>query len=103
MLQVILEKLQFPDYWRKSYHEWGLESWSSFFHETKHDKSLQVCRASLVAELKTLTENLAPGMCEAKKALALRNLEVSISLMKSSEVCYTVFCWYREEERPAVV
>ncbi|CAG8856464.1 32239_t:CDS:1, partial [Gigaspora margarita] len=68
---AILEKLRHPDYWRKSYREWELKSWTRFFNETRPDESLRACHESFVAELKTLIENLNLETREAKKALAL--------------------------------
>ncbi|CAG8793387.1 2926_t:CDS:2, partial [Gigaspora rosea] len=68
----ILEKLRHPDYWRRSYCEWEVKSWTRFFNETRPDESLRACHESFVAELKTILENSKPETREAKKAISLK-------------------------------
>jgi hypothetical protein len=85
LLYVILtmssggDNLCYANYWKRSYIQWGIDSWDQFFFKEFPNESKQSSHSALRMELEALIKNLEPKSRKSRKALDLKcQLKVSI-------------------------
>ncbi|GBB87975.1 hypothetical protein RclHR1_01450003 [Rhizophagus clarus] len=73
-----VHKVQHPNYWKRSYYQWAIETWDQFFFNEFPDSTKQVSHSILASEIKVLIENLESRTRRSKKLINLKQqLKVS--------------------------
>ncbi|GES81019.1 hypothetical protein GLOIN_2v1763835 [Rhizophagus clarus] len=67
-----VHKVQHPNYWKRSYYQWAIETWDQFFFNEFPDSTKQVSHSILASEIKVLIENLESRTRRSKKLINLK-------------------------------
>lgn len=87
------------EYWEEPHSKWGnTNTWNHYFIEKMPDATKHKSHNTLGAELKVLIQNLKSGTRASRKALVIQR-DLKVSVFTKQQMCYTLCCWYGEEER----
>jgi hypothetical protein len=78
--EEVLHKVQHANYWKRSYIQWGIESWDQFYFKEFPNSTKQISHTMLGTELEILIRNLEPKSRKSRRLLDLKcQLKVSIA------------------------
>lgn len=73
-------KVQHANHWKRSYIQWGIESWDQFYFKEFPNSIKQISHTMLGTELEILIRNLEPKSRKSQRLLDLKcQLKVSIA------------------------
>ncbi|CAG8628864.1 8602_t:CDS:2 [Rhizophagus irregularis] len=70
--EEVLHKVQHANYWKRSYIQWGIESWDQFYFKEFPNSTKQISHTMLGTELEILIRNLEPKSRKIRRLLDLK-------------------------------
>ncbi|RGB29044.1 hypothetical protein C1646_767084 [Rhizophagus diaphanus] len=70
--EEVLHKVQHANYWKRSYIQWGIDSWDQFYFKEFPNSTKQISHTMLGTELEILIRSLEPKSRKSRRLLDLK-------------------------------